>query len=325
MNRRAFLFSALSAASMLTGFRTTLWPERKQFVHRTQFLMGTLVEIKAYHASEKKLNAAITEAFDSIRTCEDLMSVYQPTSDVSRINAAAGREAVQVSQDVIDIIEYSLHVARLTGGAFNITVVPLMTAWGFRDFEKKVSAKPSKNELLQTVHLLNAEKVLLDKSASTVKLSDAGMALDLGGVAVGYSVDKAASALRRAGIDDFLINHSGDLIAFGQDALSGVEGWRVEIRNPNNDTKPIQTVVLKNEAVSTSGNYENVRVYNGEAFGHIMNPHTGYPAETLVSASAIAKSSLVADAYSTAIFAMPATERQSFMNRVLHEAEFVLM
>ena len=266
----------------------------------TKFLMSTIVEITAV-GSEDSCQRAMELAFEEIRRIDSLMNVYGKTSEVSQINEAAGESAVEVSVDTMAVVSRAIDLARITDGALDITIAPLMDLWGFRNGSKQV---PLDDELREKLSLVNYREVVLDSDRSTIKLSSAGMEIDVSGIAKGYAVDRAIQVMRGAGIRNALVNAGGDLYAMG--SPPGKESWRIGIRHPRSSAELLGILELKDRAVATSGDYENFFEADGKRYCHIIDTRTGRPVEGILSVTIVADSAVEADALATAVFPMGA-------------------
>jgi len=270
-------------------------------LEETKFLMSTIVKITVV-GRESDLQQAIDLAFDEIRRIDGLMNVYSQDSEISRINASAGKSAVAVSGDTLKVIKQSLRFAYLTDGALDITVAPLMELWGFSGESNRV---PSDDELKEILPLVDYKKVLVDEKHSTVMLPE-GMRIDVSGIAKGYAVDMAIQMLKDAGIRNALVNAGGDIYALG--SRSREKSWRIGIRHPRDNADLLGVLELKDKAVATSGDYENFFEVDGKRYCHIINTRTGRPVEGIMSVTIVANSTAEADTLATAVFPMGADD-----------------
>jgi thiamine biosynthesis lipoprotein len=255
--------------------------------------MAQPVRLVLYAASEDAGYEVAQRAFAELRRIEARLSVFDAGSDVSELNRRAGRGQVAVGSDLAAILRAAAAFERRTGGAFNLAVEPLMRAWGFRS--PRASA-PSARELAEAEEAVRHARVRLDGNRAA--LSAAHAAIDTGGIAVGYALDRAAALLRAAGIRRALLDISGDCIALG--APPGETAWTIELVN-SSDARPTGTVQLRDAALATSANtIETVR-YGTRVVGHVFDPATGAPAGALAQASVMAPSGIEADALSTAM------------------------
>ena len=272
-------------------------------VRHSTFVMGQMATITAYGAPAQELREAITAAFDALRRVDVLMSVFSQSSDVGRINLAAGRDEVGVDPWTGDLLRSSIAFSQRTGGAFDPTVEPLMRAWGFRDSR---ATMPTERELEGARDALGVGHLHVSTVQQTcpVALDRESSKIDLGGIAVGFAIDRAVAVMRARGVQCALIDVSGDLYAIG--APPDATGWKVGIVDPRNPERIITECTIRDQALSTSGNYATVVMYNAIKYGHIMNPRDGYPAHEIASATVIAPTALAADALSTGVFVNPA-------------------
>ncbi|MCL2412182.1 MAG: FAD:protein FMN transferase [Treponema sp.] len=266
---------------------------------RFERVLGTVIVITIH---ERVPDSVYSDIFARIHEIENLMSVNIPTSDVSRINAAAGIEPVQVHADTFKVIERALYFARLSDGAFDPTIGPLTALWDITENPRV----PSQEEIDEILPFINWRNVDLDERTNSVFLRYAGMALDLGGIAKGFAADEAARAADRAGVNSAIIDLGGDIVVLGR--REDGNPWRIGVQHPDERrgtavgfmeiTEPLATVV-------TSGIYERFFEADGIRYHHIFSPTTGFPARTgLLSVTIISDNSMDADALSTAIFVL---------------------
>jgi thiamine biosynthesis lipoprotein len=269
---------------------------------RTYHAMGTDVVLTAYTAADAQAESAFAAGFDEIRRIERLMTDWewpgQPPSDVLRVNAAAGREAVKVSDESFEVIVQSLDMSRRSEGAFDITYAAMRGLWKFdEDMEKQV---PPATEIARRRRLIAWRDVVIDAKAKTVKLRRAGMRIGLGGIAKGYAVDRASAILRAQGLTDFMVQAGGDLYVSGQ---KGTRSWMVGVRDPRGGPRDvIATMPIKDHAFSTAGDYERTFILDGKRYHHIIDPKTGYPATASREVTIFAPNAFLADALDDAVF-----------------------
>jgi thiamine biosynthesis lipoprotein len=269
---------------------------------RTYHAMGTDVVLTAYTGDDARAEQGFTIALDEIRRIERLMTDWewpgQPPSDVLRVNAAAGREAVKVSDETFDVITESLDMSKRSDGAFDITYAAMRGLWKFdQDMEKKV---PSATEIAKRRRLINWRDVVVDAREKTVRLRRSGMRIGLGGIAKGYAVDGAAAILRARGFADFMVQAGGDLYVSGQ---KGASSWMVGVRDPRGGPRDvIAQMSIKDHAFSTAGDYERAFVLGGRRYHHIIDPKTGYPATASRGVTILAPNAFLADALDDAVF-----------------------
>lgn len=302
--RTAAGFSALALVltALLTGCR-------KAEGLRTQLVFGTVCTVNAYKAGTVRL---YDELFDCLTKLDSLFSANNPDSEISRINAAAGDHAVQVSEEVRSLIQTSLAYAELTGGAFDPTVGPLVRMWGINTDHARV---PDPQELQAALPLVNWRNVTV--SGDTVFLTKKGMALDLGAIVKGYAADRLADILALRKVKRAIIDLGGNIYVFGE--KKDHSPWNVGIKNPDNpEGKPALLLQLRNASVVTSGVYERFFIQDGVRYHHILNPKTGYPVSNgLTSVSIICESSTAADAFSTSLFTLGKDDGILLLNEIV--------
>ena len=265
------------------------------------FAMNTLMTFTAYGENAQE---ALSEARAQVERAEGLWSVTDENSEIWQANHSGGK-AVPVSEETARLVSFALGMAQETDGALDPTVYPVLAAWGFTTQEKRV---PQKEEIDGLIGLVDHEKILLDGNLLTVP---EGMALDFGAVAKGYAGDLASQTLRSYGIESAILSLGGNVQTVGG-RPDGSE-WRIGIRSPWEDGT-LGTLRVRDCAVVTSGGYENYFTdENGNIYWHILDPDTGYPADTgLVSVTVICQDGRVGDALSTALFVMGAEKAEDY-------------
>jgi len=262
--------------------------------------MGTVFTVVAYGANRDYLSEVVDEVFDEIDGLDAQMSNYQAASEISRINREAAREPVLVEPRLFQLIQDSVHTSADTGGAFDITVGPLMKAWGFFRGQGRL---PAPFEIAVMLNRIGYRHLQLNAADRTIRFEQAGMEIDLGGIAKGYAVDQAVEILRSRGIQSALVS-SGTSTIYALGSPPGERGWRVSIRSPYDVKNAADVVLLRDFSLSTSGNYERFFRIGGKLYCHIMNPHTGRPVENMLATAVLAASATETDALSTAVFVM---------------------
>jgi thiamine biosynthesis lipoprotein len=261
--------------------------------------MGTTFSIVLYGTDKARLEAAAAAAFKEVHRLDRLLSNYLSESEWSRVNRFAGQGPVKVSAELFQLLSACLEYSRESAGAFDVTVGPLMKAWGFYRDEGRL---PRKAELAAAVRHTGYRHVRLDRDSQTVQLDSAGVELDPGGIGKGYAVDCMAEVLRKQGVAIALISAGGSSI-YGLGAPpEEPEGWRIEIRAPHDPKRTAATVFLKNLSLSTSGGYEKFFWAKGRRYAHIMDPRTGYPARRSASVSVVAPRTIDSEAWTKPYF-----------------------
>jgi thiamine biosynthesis lipoprotein len=267
-------------------------------VERWSWAMGQPVHLQLFAATEAAGYEAAQGALAELRRVERALSLYDDASDLCELNRRAGRGKVAVGPDLAAVLAASARFHHATGGAFDVAVEPLMRAWGFH--AGRTSA-PTAAELAEARAAVLAAHIELD--AGSAALASASTQLDLGGIGVGYGLDRAAAVLRRSGVGRALLDVSGDCLALG--APPGETGWLVEVADPDVKGRTIGATRLKDAALATSSNLVSVVHYGRAVRGHVMDPETGYPAARRRQVTVIARTGLEADALSTALVDPP--------------------
>jgi len=265
-------------------------------VERTRVSMGTELRLTAWTADNEGAVRAFDRVFDEFDRLDRLLSVWHPDSDVSRVNAAAGRGPVEVDPVVIEAIETGRQVGEWTDGKFDITFGALSSLWKFDHDQDNVI--PPRDAVRKGLPLVDFRAIAVDPVKHTVFLKRAGMRLHLGGIGKGLAVDRAAAILRAHGLNDFMIQSGGDLYVGGR---RGDRPWRGGIKDPRAD-RLFAALNLQDETLSTSGDYERFFMRDGRRYHHILDPDSGEPARGCRSVTIVTSRAAVADALSTGIF-----------------------
>lgn len=239
-------------------------------------------------------------------------------SEISRVNEKGFAEPQEVSPEIFEVIQKSVEFFEKTGGAFDITLLPLLKVWGF---EGPAPALPEPEEIQNLLPQIGSNHLLLDAKRRKVGFRVADMGIELGGIARGYACDQVIQYLKAQGMSGGLVNIGGTIGAFG----NSPEGkpWRVGLRHPRDPTRTLRVVSLSNEAVSTRGDYEHFFVVNGRRYSHMLNPRTGYPASESVTVSVLSPSALLADALATSFFIL-GPEKTPFLAKQYREVRWYL-
>lgn len=268
-------------------------------IRYTRPLMGTLVEITLVGGDEKTLKEAAEQAFLEIERLEAMMSHYKEDSELSMINRMAGRGAVQVSPELLEVIEEAMRFSELSGGAFDVTMGVLGRVWDFGTNGEKAPPHPEVVKAL--LPLIDYRQITIDRGYSTVKLNKAGMIMNLGGIAKGYIVKRAVEAIKARGIKKGIVHAGGDMVVFQG---TSEPPFRVGIKHPRKMDSLLGTILVSSGAIATSGDYERFFIKDGVRYNHIMDPTTGFPAGRCQSVTIIGRDATTADALSTAVFVM---------------------
>jgi thiamine biosynthesis lipoprotein len=275
---------------------------------QAEFVLGTVCTITLYDAGKPKVYRAI---FDRLAEIEKRMSLGMEGTDVYRVNAAAGTEAVVVHPTVFEVIERAVYFAELSGGAFDPTVGPLVSLWGIGKDNPRL---PGQAEIDAVLPLINWRDIDMDREKSTVFLKRPGMALDLGAIAKGYAADEAAAIIKKAGVPRAIIDLGGNILVYGEKP-DGTP-WRVGVQDPL-ETRGAYIGIVEawEKTVVTSGVYERFFESDAVRYHHILSPVLGYPVQNgLLSVTIIAGRSIDADALSTSIFVLGYKEGKALID-----------
>ena len=271
----------------------------------TQTHMGTFVTIRFYAENKEKEEAEriMAGAFEMVAELDNRLSTYKKDSLVSRINREAFKKSIPLDDSAYVVLEHSLYFSKLTGGAFDISVGPLLDYWRKLD---QMDKAPSVEKIEAILKKIGFEKIELSKTRS-IRFKAAGMKIDFGGIAKGYAAEAVVGYLKARGIRRGLVNLGGDMTMFG--GRPGDAPWRVGVQNPFEksallkDTQTGKDVVIEiaDGAVVTSGNYERFFLIRSKKYSHIINPKTGWPSDIVPSVTVVAPSAMDADVLATAI------------------------
>ena len=294
---------SIIAVWLIIHFRDTA-----SYVYNEGFAHGTTYHITYNHPRGKNLNSGIKKV---IRDIDQSLSIYDSTSVISRINR--NDPNVEADKDFINVFNKSTEISRKTNGAFDITVAPLVNAWGFgfEDRQKIDSAKV--DSLLQFVGYTKVTR----ENKRIVK-DTPGVMMDVNAVAKGYSVDRVARYLEDQNIPDYLVEIGGEVRVKGENPDG--KHWQIGIDKPVDDpqakNRKLKDIIqITDKSLATSGNYRRFYIKDGVKYSHTINPKTGYPVKhSLLSASVIAKDCMTADAYATAFMVMGLEKSKKFVN-----------
>lgn len=278
-------------------------PDMK-LLKQTRMIMGTFAEMSIYSNDEKTGGKAIDEALDEMERMDRIMSNYKKESALSLVNKKASQSPVPCDKELLSVIEKSQYYSELSEGAFDITVSPAVTLWGF--FRGKGNV-PSDKEIKDLLPAVSYKNIVINKSAApekpdTISFKNARTQIDLGGIGKGYAVDKALEVVKKYGIDNACINLGGNIYVLG--APSGKNAWKVGVQHPRNNNEILGYLDLRDEATATSGDYERFFEVNGKRYSHIIDPRTGRPVSGVLATTIIAPTGTEVDALSTSVFVL---------------------
>jgi thiamine biosynthesis lipoprotein len=311
-----FLLSTLYSLLFLAGCAN-----KDNIYRESRIMMDTFCTITVVSPSKEKARVAIDAGFAEIKRLENLLNYFSPESEIAAVNKAAGRTPVKVSRETLEIIKKAVEIANLTNGAFDPAVGSVMKLWGFSS-QTSESSVPSEDKIKRTLRLVDYKKIKINTSASEIFLEEQGMELDLGGIAKGYAADRAIEVIKAKDIKAALVAIAGDIKGFG--LKPDMQPWKVGIQNPRpEDNLPesphtplgkrgvgvdfediFASLLLKDKAISTSGDYQRFFINDGKRYHHIIDPKTGYPASGVMSVSVVAPEGYMADGISTGVFVL---------------------
>jgi thiamine biosynthesis lipoprotein len=259
--------------------------------------MGTVIEITLIGDHEEQASKAALQTFQEIKRIEQLMNPRVESGDVFRINQSSGKVRVKISNETLEVIKKAQEISELSEGGFDITVSPLIELW---KKARENKTPPSAEEVKEKSDLVNFRNIEMDQKG-WVFLRKKGMAIDLGGIAKGYAVDRAFDVLRSLGYKNLIVNAGGDLRVGG---LKNNQSWSIGIQNPRESQKILTKISVSDMAVATSGDYEKFFIYEGKRYHHILNPANGFPAEGCQSVTILTKDCITADGLATAVFVL---------------------
>ena len=283
--------------------------------------MACTYSLVVYGEDEQKLRQIVNAAFDEVDRIDRLMSNYKPDSPLSQLNREAAKHPVKTDPELFDFLVECVRYSRISNGAFDITVGPLMKAWGFFRGEGKM---PSAAELQKVRQKIGYRHLLLAAKDKTVSFDREGIELDLGGIAKGYAVDRVVSLLKKNGIAQALISAGGSTI-YGLGAPPDSKAWDVQIQDPMDARKIALTVHLKNQTLSISGSSEKFFELNGKRYSHIMDPRTGQPVMNILSVAVLTKTGTAGDALDNVFYVQGVAESVKSLKRFPHTEVFFFL
>jgi thiamine biosynthesis lipoprotein len=273
--------------------------------------MGTMVSVFFWAPDEAKARAGADAVFAEMKRLDAVMTTWTETSEVSRINLAAGKKPVPVSEETFAVISRAQDVAKRTNGIFDITVGSFKGLWKFdQDLDGTV---PTPAEIKKRLANVGYKHLVLNAKARTVFINKAGVSITLGGIAKGYAVDRCAALLEKQGFRNFMIQAGGDMYVAGS---KGGVPWVVAIRDPRGPADShFANAPVKDRSFSTSGDYERGFVKEGTRYHHILDPRTGQPARASRSVTVRAVDAFTADAWSKVLFILGYQESLKLIKR----------
>jgi FAD:protein FMN transferase len=259
--------------------------------------MGTAFTLILYSGDDATASRASRAAFDRIKQLDQILTDYDPDSELMKLCARAGGPPVAVSPDLFEVLARSKALYERSEGAFDVTIAPVVRLWRRARRER---VKPDPELLAKALALVGSDALQLDPTRRTVELKRPGMKLDVGGIAKGYASEEAIKALKGQGISSALVAGSGDIVVSGPPP--GRPGWSIEVAplKPEAEGGSSPTILLKDAAVSTSGDAEQFVEIDGIRYSHVVDPKTGLGLTERRSVTVIAREGITADGLDTA-------------------------
>ena len=275
-----------------------------KLIKQTRMIMGTFAEVSIYSNDENTAGKAIEESLDEMERMDRIMSNYKKESELSRLNKKAVKSPVPCNGELLDVIEQSQYYSELSGGAFDITVSPIVALWGF--FREKGNMPPDK-EIERLLPAVSYKNIVIDrgnnpKKPGTVFFKNPQTQIDMGAIGKGYAVDKALEIIKKYQLGNACINLGGNIYVLG--TPPGKNAWKIGVQHPRNRDEILGYLELKNEATATSGDYERFFEFDGKRYSHIINPQTGRPVSGTLATTIVAPTGTAVDALSTIVFVL---------------------
>ena len=282
-----------------------------------RLVMGTIARVVVVAKDTKTAQKCIEAAFAEIDNVDNLMSDYKSDSEIGIVNKNAAEKAVQVGESTFEVLQRSVEFSKLTNGAFDITVGPLVDLF---HTAKETHIAPTQEQIDNAKSKVGYEKLILDPVNRTAKFAIEGMRLDLGGIAKGYGIDKAIEAMQAGGALGAMVDIGGDVRCFGMPA-KGKDHWMVGLQDPNLPANTpglglVLTLKITEGAIATSGDYQQFVIIDGKQYSHIIDRRTGTSSKGLSSVTIITDNATDADALATAVSVMGAESGLALIEKV---------
>ena len=272
---------------------------RGQRVERSTDAMGTTFSVVLYGSDQKSMNQAIDAAFDEAHRLDELLSNYKPASEWSRINREAAAGPIVTSSESFQLLTDCVEYSRVSEATFDVTVGPLMRAWGFFGGDHHV---PSSDQIREALETVGYHHIQLNARKHTVHFDRPGVEIDPGGVGKGYAVDRMVAILRARGFRNALVAASGSSIFGLGNPPEEPRGWPISIADPWDHRQNAAQIFLKDMSLSTSGSYEKSFRVAGHRYSHIMDPRRGVPAEVAVQVTVVAPRAIDSEVWAKPYF-----------------------
>jgi thiamine biosynthesis lipoprotein len=293
--------------------------EAPSLFSRARPLMSTVFRIQVADPPDD-VESVVMDALREIERLETVLSEWRDDSDISKVNALAGKKPVKVGADTLRVVDAGVDVSRWSRGAFDLSWAAL---WGLYDFRPDSLKIPSLEEIAPRLALVDYKHIRLSKRYKTIFLRKRGMAIGTGGIAKGYALDRAGAILRGRGVDNYMIFGGGQVQVHG---TRDGRPWRVGIQHPRDPNSYFAALASTGASFSTSGDYEHVAFdEDGRRWHHIIDTKTGRPAVRSLSVTIMTAEGIYADALSTAAFVLGPRKALQMLRRIAYPAEAVIV
>lgn len=318
LNRREFVSLGAGAFTLLALGVTHR--RRARAVRRTVPVMGTMAEFVVVHDDVRLAHAAIDDAIRELQSVDRSMSHFRRDSDIGRVNLSGGAKAVTVCAATATVLRESIRWAELSAGRFDPCLGRATALWHVGD--RRLPPSPAEVQRFAGERAYRELELDLGASEPRVLLRSTELAIDLGGIAKGYGVDRAVDALRGSGITDALVSAGGDLYALGRSENG--DAWRIGVRDPYDPSAFATTLAVTDRAVATSGDYFQYFDYGGRRYHHLLDPATGEPRRSRIHSVTVAAATCMdADAAATTVFGCEPAPAQALLDKARSGAELV--
>lgn len=274
-------------------------------------LMGTAFSLGICADNEETTSYWLAKGVEEIERIEALLSEYQPTSQTTLINQASHLTDISIDKEVFAMIMRCINISKLTNGCFDITSASLKKLYKFTN---QTAGFASEKEIGKAMASVGYEKIGFKPENNTIQKLVPNLTISFNAIGKGYAADKVKHLWIANGITSGYINASGDLCAFG--TKTDLSPWKVAIADPDKPEKPLFHLPLLNQAIATSGDYEQHFFYQGKRYSHNINPQTGKPIMGIKSVSIISLSAELSDALATAVYVMGVKKGIDFVNQL---------
>lgn len=274
--------------------------------------MGVDARIVLYCEDEEAARSAARSAFKRMSDLDSVLSDYRANSELMQLCKTAGGNSKLVSKDLLNVLERAQEISIVSGGAFDITVGPLVRLWRTA---RSGGIFPNNAAINKAMTWVGWEKIIIDSSANSVKLKQPGMILDLGGIGKGFAVDEAMKTLAGVGINICLVDLGGDIAAGAPPPDK--KAWIVSVRD-GSDIKATINLLCKNKGIATSGDSEQFLKSKGKRYSHIIDPRTGMALTNRIAVTVVAQDCTTADALASAISVLGPTEAKKLLKKFPH-------